>query len=164
MPGKTKWFQLRREAEIETRIMLLTMRDNKASGDVVVYRIQKFPSTGYEFIKFLNGLNDMKPIRVYTHMEGKIVSRNKTSSGFNLKNAWFFPEIHPTKSHASWIYFIDNNIAVKELVVRAPDPKSLHIAFTLSGITTDDGGVRLTKDIAKYVWNYTHNMRLDSSD
>jgi hypothetical protein len=56
------------------------------------------------------------------------------------------------------------NLDVKELVVRAPDPKALLIAFTMAGITTDDGGVRLTKDIAKYVWNYTHNIRLDSSD
>lgn len=164
MPGKVKWFQLRKEAEIETRIMLLTMREHKASGDVVVYRILKFPITGGDFIKFLNGLGDMTPIRVYTHIEGKVVSRNRVFSRFNLRNAWFFPEIHPTKNHASWIYFIDNNLDVKELVVRAPDPKALHIAFTLSGITTDEGGVKLTKDISKYVWNYTHNIRLDSSD
>jgi len=164
MPGKTKWIMLRKDAEIETRVMLLTMRKTASSGNVVVYRVPRLPACSADLCKFLNGCGEMILIKCYTHVEGHIVSRKSKKDSFRLKNAWFYPEIHPSQKHAAWIYFIDMNLDVKELVVRAPDPKALLIAFTMAGITTDDGGVRLTKDIAKYVWNYTHNIRLDSSD
>jgi hypothetical protein len=53
---------------------------------------------------------------------------------------------------------------IKELVVRAPDPKSLHIAFKLAGITTDQDGVQMNAAIAKYVWDYTHNIMVEGTD
>jgi hypothetical protein len=161
MPGRTKWFKRKIDAEIELRLMLLTMRDRKANGNVLVYSCRKMMETASELIAFLNGEHTLKLIKGYAHTDGVIVNRLNKNSEFNLRNAWFFPEIHPSPRHASWIYCIDNNMDMKELVVRAPDPKALHIAFKLAGITTDQDGVQMTAEIAKYVWNYTHNIMVE---
>jgi len=164
MPGRTKWFKRRIDSEIEVRLMLLTMREKKATGTVVVYSCRKMPYKIDELISFLNGNGDLQLIRGFAFSEGIIVNRLSKKSGFDLKNAWFFPEIHPSQKHASWIYFIDNNMDAKELVVRAPDPRALHIAFKLAGLKTDQDGVEMTADIAKYVWNYAHNIMLEGRD
>ena len=141
--------------------MLLTMRERKANGNVLVYSCKKMFETVDELVAFLNGKHTMTLIKGYAHTDGDIVNRLSRNSEFNVRNAWFFPEIHPSPKHASWIYCIDNNMDMKELVVRAPDPKSLHIAFKLAGLTTDQDGVKMNADIAKYVWNYTHNIMVE---
>lgn len=141
--------------------MLLTMRERKANGNVLVYSCRKMLETVDELVAFLNGKHTMTLIKGYAHTDGDIVNRLSRNSEFNVRNAWFFPEIHPSPKHASWIYCIDNNMDMKELVVRAPDPKSLHIAFKLAGLTTDQDGVKMNADIAKYVWNYTHNVMVE---
>jgi hypothetical protein len=164
MPGRTKWFKKKIDAEIELRLMLLTMRDKKASGNVLVYTCKRMFETLDELVAFLNGKHTMKLIKGYAHSDGTIVNRLNTNDKFSVRNAWFFPEIHPSSKHASWVYFIDNNLDVKELVARAPDPKALHIAFKLAGITTDQDGVQMNAAIAKYVWNYTHNIMVEGSD
>jgi hypothetical protein len=157
MPGRTKWFKKKIDAEIELRLMLLTMRDKKASGNVLVYTCKRMFETLDELVAFLNGKHTMKLIKGYAHSDGTIVNRLNTNDKFSVRNAWFFPEIHPSSKHASWVYFIDNNLDVKELVARAPDPKALHIA-------TDQDGVQMNAAIAKYVWNYTHNIMVEGSD
>lgn len=164
MPGRTKWVRKKIEAEIELRLMLLTMRERKANGNVLVYSCIKKPKSVDELVSFLNGTHNLKLIKGYAHTDGVVINRLSLNSEFNVKNAWFFPEIHPSPRHASWIYFIDNNLDVKELVARAPDAKSLHIAFKLAGITADHDGAQMNADIAKYVWNYTHNIMLEGYD
>ena len=164
MPGRTKWVKRKIDAEIELRLMLLTMRDKKANGNVLVYSCSKMMETVDELISFLNGRNTLKLIKGYAHTDGVIVNRLSHNHGFSVRNAWFFPEIHPSQKHASWIYCIDTNMDIKELVVRAPDPKSLHIAFKLAGIKTVQDEIEMTADLAKYVWNYTHNIMLEGSD
>lgn len=159
--GRNVWCKTKMEAEKQSIISIDIMRTRKLTGLFTLIRVCK-PKPGNEnFIAWLNGDCQWKLVRAIQFSNGEIVDRYAKDAYFCFNPEWVTPEMHPSVAHSSWVRLCSDDPLVLELVTRAPDWRSMLTAFKLSGITLSKTRHKINQTIAKYLWNWAHNVRND---
>ena len=159
--GRSVWCKTKMEAQKQSIMAIDIMRTRKLTGMFMLIRVHK-PKPGHDnFAAWLNGDCFWKLVRGMQFVDGEIVDRYANTTKFSFNPEWLTPEMHPSVAHSSWVRMCSDDPLVLELVTRAPDWRSMLTAFKLSKITVSTTRHKLTQDIAKYLWNWAHNVRIN---
>lgn len=164
-PGKHEWTHTLATARLLAAEYVLMMRRNKATGMVTVdmYDCPKYKENRQAWCAWLNG--NRHPIRrmEWKFWNGQVVRRQWVKRRIQPEfDAWDVT-LHPKLSYAAWIDLVQKDGNLRELIVRAPEPRSLFIALKLAGYVKVHK-FPITREITRYLWHWGHNVQMLDND
>jgi hypothetical protein len=164
-PGKHEWSPTIAQARLLAAEYVNMMRRSKATGAVTIdgYDCPKAPGGRDKWCAFLNGTHNGVRRMEWKFRNGQIVWRKWLKQPIQPEfDAWDVTT-HPKLSYAAWIDVVYKDGNLRELIVRAPEPRSLFIAMKLAGYVNAHK-YSVTREIARYLWHWGHNVKMLDSD
>jgi len=156
-PGVSEWCTNRHQARLLLTEYIIAMKELKSTGYVEMYsavtptRAQKTT----EWVRFLNGHYPLKLRTSIGIKAGVVTSRNMGEQCKPSRRLWD-ATTHPKPSFAAWIDVMQTDTGFREMVFRAPDPRTLGIAMRVTNYRRAHG-VAITPEITRYLWRWVHD-------
>lgn len=157
-PGVSEWCSNLIQARLLLAEYIVAMKEAKATGyvELIGFTTPLRSEPAVEIVRFLNGAYPSKLRARITIKQGVVVARSVPDLYKPHKTLWDITT-HPNPAYAAWLDCLQTDPGLRELAVRAPDPRSLGIAMRLCKYTRSHG-VALTQKITRYLWRWVHDV------
>jgi hypothetical protein len=164
-PGKHEWAATIAAARMLAAEYVNMMRRSKGNGLVCIdgYECPKAPSNRQKWCDFLNGSHQGIRRMEWKFRTGIVVRRTWVKQPIQPEFDTWDVTTHPKLSYAAWIDVAYKDGNFRELIARAPDPRSLFIAMKLAGYVKAHK-YAITREITRYLWHWGHNVKMLDSD
>lgn len=165
-PGFREWASSQTVAQLIALHYVEAMRENKSTGAVTIDSIPApcFRPSLQQIIDWMNGKHD-PPLRrmEWEFYGGVVVKRKRGRRMLRPATHTWDANTHPQIAYAAWIDAVQHDLGLRELIVRAPDPRSLFIAMKLAGYHYARN-YKLRIGIVRYLWGWCHNVQVDTTE
>lgn len=163
-PGRNEWATSMVIARLVALHYVETMRENKATGQVSIDAIPAPPHNPSftQLVDWLNGKHDEVERRMeWEFYGGSVVKRKRGRRMLKPAEVAWNVNSHPSITYAAWIDAVQRDLGLRELIMRAPDPRALFIAMKLAGYTYARN-YKLRMSIVRYLYHWCHSVIVDT--